>query len=159
MTHPPLTLVVSGAPLAARTVDVVAHLRSRWTVSVLASDAARQWFVGPGTSGHPDPERVVVCPLTFNSANKVAAGVADNLVVGALCEALGVGVPIVAVTTVNDRLWRHPTWSTTLRMLTDAGVRWVDARSGAARPAPVPSGTGARVVDGFDPRWLDAALG
>lgn len=118
-----------------------------------------EWFGGPSTQGRPEPERVVVCPLTFNSANKVIAGIADTPVTAALCEALGAGTPIVAVTTVNDRLWRHPVWSTTVQSLTAAGVGWVDARTGADRPSAVPSGHGAEVVAGFDPRWIDGALG
>jgi hypothetical protein len=46
MVGPSLTMVVCGAPLAARASDVVDVLSARWSVSVVATDAARQWFSG-----------------------------------------------------------------------------------------------------------------
>jgi hypothetical protein len=160
MAGRPLTLVVCGAPLAARAAEVVDALRGRWSVSTVVTEAGEQWFSRPSDVDRPYPEAVVACPLTFNTANKVAAGIMDASAAGVLCDALGVGVPVVAVLMVNNRLWGHPVWASTLRMLSDAGVRFVDPRSGRrGAPAPVRSGTGAEVVAGFDPAWVVDALG
>jgi flavoprotein len=155
-----LTLVVCGAPLAARAGDVAGLLRERWSVSLVVTDAAGQWFDRPADEDRPRPDVVVACPLTFNTANKVAAGITDTSAAGALCDALGAGVPVVAVPMVNNRLWGHPVWASTLRTLSSTGVRFVDPRSGrVGAPAPVQSGTGPEVVAAFDPEWVIAAVG
>ncbi|GAA1256374.1 hypothetical protein GCM10009609_19430 [Pseudonocardia aurantiaca] len=155
----PLTLVVCGAPLAARADEVRAALGSRWSVSLVVTEAAGQWF-GPSDGDRPRPEAVVACPLTFNTANKVAAGIMDTSAAGVLCDALGGGIPVVAVPMVNNRLWGHPVWTSTIRTLADAGVRCVDPRTGRrGDPAPVQSGTGPEVVAAFDPLWVVDALG
>ncbi|MHA6630908.1 flavoprotein [Pseudonocardia sichuanensis] len=155
-----LTLVVCGAPLASRAGEVADALRERWEVSVVVTEAASQWYAEPSEHDRPRPDLVVVCPLTFNTANKVAAGIMDTSAAGALCDALGAGVPVVAVPMVNNRLWGHPVWASTLRTLAGAGVRFVDPRSGrVGDPAPVQSGTGPEVVAAFDPAWVVAAFG
>jgi phosphopantothenoylcysteine synthetase/decarboxylase len=126
-------------------------------VSVVVSDAGLQWSPITTSPERPRPERVVVCPLTFNTANKAAAGIMDSLAAGVLCDAIGAAVPIVAVPMVSSRLWGHPAWPNTLRALAGAGVRLVDPRSGG-EPGPVPSGTGLEVVAAFDPRWAAEAV-
>jgi phosphopantothenoylcysteine synthetase/decarboxylase len=160
MAQRALTLVVCGAPLAARAAEVVDALSRRWIVSTVVTDAGQQWFSRPSDVDRPYPEAVVACPLTFNTANKVAAGIMDTSAAGALCDALGAGVPVVAVPMVNNRLWGHPVWASTLRTLAGAGVRFVDPRSGqSGDPAPVQSGIGPEVVGAFDPSWVVDALG
>jgi phosphopantothenoylcysteine synthetase/decarboxylase len=155
-----LTLVVCGAPLASRAGEVADRLRGRWSVSVVVTDAAEQWFDQPSDQDRPRPDLVVACPLTFNTANKVASGIMDTSAAGALCDALGAGVPVVAVPMVNNRLWGHPVWASTLRTLAAAGVRFVDSRTGeVGEPMPVQSGTGPEVVAAFDPAWVVAAIG
>lgn len=160
MAGPPLTLVVCGAPLAARADEVIDVLSVQWSVSVVATDAARGWFAGESTADRPRPDRVVAFPLTFNTANKVAAGAMDTPACGVLCDALGARVPMVAMPMVNDRLWGHPIWAGTLQLLAGAGVRLVDPWSGAVgAPRAIPSGTGPDAVAAFDPKWIAGALG
>ena len=174
----PLGFVVCGAPLAARAIDVARALTDEgWTLSIGVSKAGAEW-VDPDklaaigehaiATGRrhateqrrtPRPEQVVAFPMTFNTANKIAAGIMDNHVTGTLCDALGTGAPVLATLMVNDRLWGHPTWRSTLDRLTAANVRFLDPRVGdVTRPEPVPSGTGGKVVDGFDPRWIVGAV-
>jgi hypothetical protein len=160
MDERPLTLVVCGAPLAVRAGEVRDTLSSRWSVSVVATRAAEPWFSAPTDDDRPRPEIVVACPLTFNTANKVASGIMDTSAAGVLCDALGAGLAVVAVPMVNDRLWGHPVWASTLRTLTGAGVRFVDPQSGrVGAPSPVRSGTGPAVVGAFDPSWVVDAVG
>lgn len=60
---------------------------------------------------------------------------------------------------MNDRLWGHPVWNDTIRALTEAGTRWVDAVDGPVpRPVAVPSGTGARLVESADLAMIAAAV-
>lgn len=49
----------------------------------------------------PEPDAIVVAPVTFNTLNKWALGIAGTLAVGILCEYLGQGAPIVAVPCLN----------------------------------------------------------
>ena len=106
------------------------------------------------------PNAVVACPLTFNTANKIVAGVMDTAATGVLCDALGAGVPIVAVPMLNTRLWAHPTWSTTLTILGRWGVTLLDPADGSIGTVrPVESGTGNAVASAFDPQWIVTAVG
>lgn len=154
-----LTLVACGAPLAARTSDLRDALAGRWSVSVVVTEAALGWTVGSSVPHRPRPDRVVVCPLTFNTANKMVAGVMDTPASGILCDALGSGMPVIAVPMVNDRLWAHPAWPHTLRTLEGAGVTLIDPRTGRIGAVrPVESGSGAAVVAAFRPAWVVEAL-
>lgn len=180
-----LTLVVCGAPLAARARDVRAALAAAgWSVSTVYSAAAAHWADGHHTDAHhadgtdtdatdtttfrqdtPTPPRlrpgiVVACPLTFNSANKIVAGIMDTPATGVLCDALGAGVPVVAIPMANTRLWSHPAWADTLTTLRRWGVRLLDPTDGKpGLPRPVASGTGNAVTAAFDPAWVVAATG
>ncbi len=177
MTDRTLTLIVCAAPLAARAPEVVAALAAAgWTLSVVATPAAADWvdYEGvakvtgaPATTDHrspgepkrgPRPDVVVVDPATFNTLNKLAAGISDICALGVLNETLAGGTPIVAVPAVNERLWRHPAWPSTLARLTEAGVTLLDVRTGDPSPRPVCPGTGADLAAAFDPAWLVSAV-
>jgi phosphopantothenoylcysteine synthetase/decarboxylase len=169
-----LALVVCGAPLAARCHEVAARaVEAGWVVRVVATSSAMNWvdaaqvekvtgcavlteYRRPGqTKRFPPPAQVIVCPATFNTVNKLAAGIMDNYVAGLLCEALASRTPLTIVPMVNNRLWPHPVWQHNLDMLAAAGVRFVDIQTGhAGRPAAVPSGTGGDVIAAFDPAWV-----
>ena len=158
---PALTLVVCGAPLASRSMDMEVALADRgWSVTTVVSPSALRWRPAPPERARtPRPDTVLALPLTFNTANKLVAGIMDTPTCGALCDALGTGTPLFAVTMVNDRLWGHPVWPSTLHTLTTAGVHWIDALGGSVeRPAPVPSGTGDQLVGSFDAAAVAAAV-
>lgn len=167
-----LALVACGAPLAARVPDVAAvALRRGWLVRVVATAAAMNWIDADAVeraTGHPPlvgqrrpdepkrfptPGRVVVCPATFNSVNKLAAGIMDNYAAGLVCEALSSRTPLTIVPTVSDALWGHPAWASNLALLRGAGVTFVDPRTGHGDPRPVDADTGADVAATFDADW------
>jgi phosphopantothenoylcysteine synthetase/decarboxylase len=172
----PLALIVCGAPLAARTPDIAeAAVSAGWDVSVTATMAALSWLdearivalTGqplrteqrpPDQPKPPRPAAVLVGPATFNTVNKLAAGIADNPACSLLCECVGAGIPVVAVPMVNERLWSHPAWPSSLAVLRDAGVTFIDVRTGATDLQAVPSGTGGDVVEAFDVSWAVSAL-
>jgi hypothetical protein len=72
--------------------------------------AAFQWIDVPALSertGHPvrsdyklpgepdvlpPPDAIIVAPATFNTINKWAAGIADTLALGLVCEGIGMGL-------------------------------------------------------------------
>ena len=172
-----LTLIVCGAPLAARTTDMVRSLLDAdWAVSVVATPAAMAWLDGDAvrilTGAAPrvefrDPRRpkdagsadvVVICPATFNTINKAAVGAADTYALAQVCEALGEGVPVVAVPMVNNKLWGHPAWTRSLAELQSAGTILLDVHTGEPGATAVQSGTGDDVVTSFDPTWMTNRL-
>ncbi|MGH3766460.1 MAG: flavoprotein [Pseudonocardiaceae bacterium] len=168
-----LALVVCGAPLAVRCHDVAARaVDAGWMVRVVATSSAMNWVDAaqvekitgfavlreqrpPGQAKRfPVPGQVVVCPATFNTVNKLAAGIMDNYAAGLLCEALASRTPMTIAPMVSNRLWCHPAWQHNLDMLAAAGVRFVDIQTGHGRPAAVQSGTGGDIIAAFDPAWV-----
>ncbi|MFI5959981.1 flavoprotein [Cryptosporangium sp. NPDC051539] len=164
-----LALVACGSPLAARSHEFAAAAIERgWRARVVATREAMNWVDAGAVervTGHPPlveqrrpgepkrfptPGRVVVCPATFNSVNKLAAGIMDNYAAGLVCEALASGTPLTIVPLVSSALWGHPAWAGNLALLQNAGVTFVDVLSGQQdRPAPCDDFSRE-----FDPDWL-----
>lgn len=76
---------------------------------------------------------MIVAPATFNTINKWAAGTADTLALGTLCEAYGLGVPTVVLPCVGDALAAHPAYRASLTRLRGMGVRFGEPYSGEAQ--------------------------
>jgi phosphopantothenoylcysteine synthetase/decarboxylase len=166
-----LYLVICGAPLAARASDGVREARERgWTVAVIPTDAATAWIDAKAfddttvitgqrqpdeTKRLPPADAVAVVPMTFNTLNAWATGVASTYPLATLCAALGARLPIVAVPFAKRDLAGHPAWLASLAVLRYAGVRIVDPSTGRVGFAePVASGTGERVAEDFRWSWV-----
>jgi hypothetical protein len=128
-----VTLIVCGAPLAARVPDLIRGLMAdEWQPVVVGTPGSVGWldhdavtrlvgepprfeFRAPWTPkrGGP-PAAVVVCPATFNTVNKAAAGIADTYALGVLCEAISTRTLTVIVPTVSTKLSGHPAWPRSL---------------------------------------------
>jgi phosphopantothenoylcysteine decarboxylase len=136
-----LYLVVCAAEPAHQINDLTAVLQGDgWDVCAVATPAAMDWIDADQLatlSGHPvrnrfrrpdDPEFeprgdvVLAAPATFNTVNKWAAGISDNLALGLLNEGLGRGIPIAASLWLSDDLRNHPTFRASLAGLAAAGV-------------------------------------
>ena len=140
-----LYVLACGAP-PARDVEVLTGLAQDrgWDVCVITSpmgsrfvDAARlEKMTGhPVRSDYkaaddpdvlPPPDALAVAPATTNTINKWAAGISDNLALGLMNEAIGLGIPVVAAPYVNAPLARHPAISASIATLRGAGVTIVD---------------------------------
>ena len=70
----------------------------------------------------PSPEAFVIAPATFNTINKLAHGISDTLALGLLNEAVGLGLPIIAVPWPSAQLARHPVFRHSLVTLREWGV-------------------------------------
>jgi phosphopantothenoylcysteine synthetase/decarboxylase len=70
----------------------------------------------------PPADAMVVAPATFNTINKWAHGTSDTLALGLLNEAIGLGLPIVAVPTPNEALAKHPAFTESVTRLRSWGV-------------------------------------
>lgn len=78
----------------------------------------------------PPADAIAVAPATFNTVNKWAAGIADTLALGTLCEAYGLGVPIAVLPCVADALAAHPAYQDSLIRLRGMGVRFGEPYTG-----------------------------
>src|SRR5260370_656908 len=67
----------------------------------------------------PRPPRGVVlfAPCSFNSLNKLAHGIADNLALSVVAEAIGRGTPMIVGPSLNAPLLAHPEAQASLRKL------------------------------------------
>ncbi|GKQ33775.1 flavoprotein [Streptomyces sp. A012304] len=143
---PFLYVVVCAAGVASGVGSLITAAQERgWHVGVIATPLAMNGFFDADSveaqTGRPirsawrspadprpfpEPDAVVVAPATFNTINKWAAGIADTLAVGTLCEAAGLGVPIAALPCVADALAAHPAYQDSLIRLRGMGVRFGD---------------------------------
>ena len=91
----------------------------------------------------PRPPRGVVmfAPCSFNSLNKLANGIADNLVLSVAAEAIGRGTPVIVGPSLNRPLLDHPVAQASLATLSRWGVIVI---------APVDDGHGPRLAPSDD---------
>jgi phosphopantothenoylcysteine decarboxylase len=87
----------------------------------------------------PRPPRGVVlfAPCSFNSLNKLAHGIADNLALSVVAEAIGRGTPVIVGPSLNAPLLNHPEAQASLEKLPTWGVTIVP---------PVDKGEGPRLA-------------
>ncbi|CAM5592115.1 flavoprotein [Streptomyces aurantiogriseus] len=148
---PFLYVVVCAAGIAADVGKLITAAQEReWHVGVIATPLAMNGFFDtaaveaqtgrpirsawrrPGDPRpFPEPDAVVVAPATFNTINKWAAGIADTLALGTLCEVSGLGVPIAVLPCVSDALAAHPAYNDSLIRLRGMGVRFGYPYAGA----------------------------
>jgi phosphopantothenoylcysteine synthetase/decarboxylase len=97
----------------------------------------------------PRPPRGVVlfAPCSFNSLNKLAHGIADNLPLSVAAEAIGRGTPVIVAPSLNQPLLDHPQAQASLKVLPKWGVTIVP---------PVDEGEGPRLAP--DAELLAAAV-
>src|SRR5205085_2371302 len=87
----------------------------------------------------PRPPRGVVlfAPCSFNSLNKLAHGIADNLPLSVVAEAIGRKTPVIVGPSLNQPLLDHPMAQASLKTLPAWGVTIVP---------PVDEGDGPRLA-------------
>lgn len=122
-----LYLIVTGAGTARRLPGLLPALTplARQTLLLLTDHSRailspRELALVPGrhrlvesyfdTAILPRPPEgvVLVAPCDFNSLNKLAHGIADNLPLSVAAEAIGRRTPVVVAISVNAPLWQHP---------------------------------------------------
>jgi len=80
---------------------------------------------------------VLFAPCSFNSLNKLAHGIADNLALSVVAEAIGRGTPVIVGPSLNAPLLNHPEAQASLRRLPTWNVTIVP---------PVDEGEGPRLA-------------
>jgi phosphopantothenoylcysteine synthetase/decarboxylase len=139
-----LYVMVSGAGTARRMPVLLGKLTglAPRTITVLTPNAER--VVSPRelalVPGHrivesyfdeailPRPPFGVLlfAPCSFNSLNKLASGIADNLALSITAEAIGRGTPVIVAVSVNPPLWAHPRAAESVSTLRRWGCRVVE---------------------------------
>jgi hypothetical protein len=158
-TRPVLYLIACGAGPARQLTGFVRSSQDEgWDVCVITTPAGATFLdAGPVAelTGHPvrvsykhpdEPDVLppadafVIAPATFNTINKMAAGISDTLALGLLNEAVGLGLPVVAVPWPNTALARHPVFQASVARLRDWGVRVILDPARLPRPADPDAG-------------------
>jgi phosphopantothenoylcysteine synthetase/decarboxylase len=71
----------------------------------------------------PHADAIIVAPTTYNTINKLAAGVADNYVLALLAECIGIGIPMVILPYINRALANRAPLQVAVAGLRREGVR------------------------------------
>ena len=140
-SRPVLYLVACGAYPAGQLPAFVRDTQAQgWDVCVIATPNGAKFLDEgniAGLSGHPvrtrykrpdepdllpSPDALVVAPATFNTVNKWAQGISDTLALGLLNEAVGLGLPMIAVPWPNAALAAHPVFIRNVGLLREWGV-------------------------------------
>jgi phosphopantothenoylcysteine synthetase/decarboxylase len=155
-TYDVVYLVLSGTTTAARCPEILRGLVGLGFATVIALPtpnasrviAGRELADVPGAQVvesyfdmaiRPRPPYGVVlfAPCSFNSLNKLAHGIADNLALSVTAEAIGRGTPVIVAPSLNAPLLAHPQAQASLRTLPEWGVTIVP---------PVDDGNGPRLA-------------
>src|SRR6266540_7204790 len=140
--RPVLYLIACGGRPAGDLPDFVSRLMTDgWDVCVIATPSALKFMDTAqlaALTGHavrydykqpdepdvlPPADAIAVAPATFNTINKWAHGSSDTLALGILNEAIGLGLPMVAVPVPNIALAKHPAFQESVERLRSWGVR------------------------------------
>ncbi|MGC0415958.1 flavoprotein [Embleya sp. AB8] len=160
MSDSPVLYIVAGAaPPVLGIAALLTEVRDRgWDPCLTLTPAAAGWLedsldaLAAAAGRHPrtrdrrpgedrpfpPPNALLACPLTFNTLNKWALGISDNVALGTLAEALGARIPTVAVPWLKDTLAAHPAYSRSVEILRDGDVS-------------IHVGPGGRPLNGYDP--------
>src|SRR3954466_13077285 len=160
-------LVLSGTTTAARTPEMLRDLVGLGfkTVIALPTPNASRTISGreladvPGTQVvtsyfdlaiRPRPPYGVVlfAPCSFNSLNKLAHGIADNLALSVVAEAVGRGTPVIVAPSLNQPLLDHPQAQASLKTLRTWHVTIVPPVDEGEGPRLAPS---TQLVDAVGP--------
>lgn len=161
-----LYLFGSAAPPVLDVASVISDAQAAgWDVCLGLTPAADSWlaeqrsalerltgypvrsrYKWPGEADvWPPADVIAVAPATFNTVNAWALGLTDRFVVGVVAEAIGKGIPLVAMPCVNAAYVQHPQFERSVETLRSAGVRvlyggggFVPNAPGSGRPADYP---------------------
>jgi len=136
-----LTIVVCGAGPASD-VDRLVHLAhdQDWEVQIIATpsgldfidtdklealtgNAVRSEYRKPGEPRSAKSDAFIVAPATYNTINKLAAGMSDTYALGVLAEAIGMALPVVILPFVNTALANREPFKRSVETLRSEGAK------------------------------------
>jgi phosphopantothenoylcysteine synthetase/decarboxylase len=137
-------LVVTGTTAAPRATELVGGLLALvdQVITLVTPHAARvvaprdlssipgnrlvESYFDAAILPRPPEGLLLVAPCSFNSLNKLAHGIADNLALSVAAEAIGRGTPVVVAVSVNTPLWAHPQAARSVATLREWGASVVE---------------------------------
>lgn len=145
MTSTRTLYLVSCAAPPARNVATGIHSAQAegWEVCLILTPSAHRWHDDQtlatlaDLTGHPvrhqyklpdepdvlpSPDAILVAPATLNTLTKWADGHADTLALGLITEAIGLGLPQVALPYINAAQAAHPAFDRAVTALRHCGV-------------------------------------
>jgi phosphopantothenoylcysteine decarboxylase/phosphopantothenate--cysteine ligase len=152
MSGSKLLFIVTGSVAAYKACDAISKLvQAGHELRIVATPAALR-FVGAATleglTGQPIlsdlfesgraldhieltrwADAVIVCPATANTLNRLAAGLADDLV-GALFLAHDRTKPWVIAPAMNPQMWSHPATQNSVERLREWNVQFIEVNRG-----------------------------
>lgn len=147
------TLITSAIDRGWDTCLILTATADRWladstdALTELTGHPIRTNYKLPGQPDVlPPADAMLVAPATSNTINKWAAGISDTLPLGLITEAIGKGLPLVALPFLNEAQAKHPAFSRSVETLRSAGVQILLAGEGYT-----PHGLGGS--DGADFPW------
>ncbi|MCC6717119.1 MAG: hypothetical protein IT555_04480 [Acetobacteraceae bacterium] len=160
MPHQVAYLLISGAATAACAPDILRGLvrlgfptviciPSPNTARVVAfNDLAAipgvtlaESYFDAAIRPRPPHGVVLFAPCSFNSLNKLAAGIADTLTLAVAAEAIGRRTPVIVAPSLNQPLLDHPIAQASLRTLPTWGVTLVPQQATETGPRLAPTET------------------
>ena len=78
----------------------------------------------------------IIAPATFNTINKLAAGISDTYALDLLNEAIGLGIPLIAMPFVNSALAARRPFVDSLNALASDGVAVIGRGDGLVHHPP-----------------------
>lgn len=141
-TAPLATELVAGLlSLVPRVITIATPNASRVvaprTLATIPGNQLVESYFDTAILPRPPDGLVLVAPCSFNSLNKLAQGIADNLALSLTAEAIGRGTPVIVALSVNPPLFHHPRTRDSMATLREWGVSVVE---------PVDSGDGPRLA-------------
>jgi phosphopantothenoylcysteine synthetase/decarboxylase len=124
------------AVIAIPTANAARVIAPRELADVAGAQVVESYF-DPAIRPRPPHGVVLFAPCSFNSLNKLAHGIADNLALSLVAEAIGRATPVIVGPSLNAPLLAHPQAQASLRTLPAWGVTIVP---------PVDDGNGPRLA-------------
>jgi len=81
---------------------------------------------------------MLVAPCTFNTFNKLALGLADNLATAMVADAIGAGRPVFIAPSMNPGLWNHPRTRESVQQLRAWGCTIIGPQISASQVTMAP---------------------
>jgi phosphopantothenoylcysteine synthetase/decarboxylase len=149
-------LIVTGTTTAARAPDLVRGLLrfvpavvtlttpnasrviAARDLSIIEGNRVVESYFDAAILPRPPLGLVLVAPCSFNSINKLAAGIADNLALSVAAEAIGRGTPVIVALSLNEPLLRHPQTQDSMATLRSWGVSIVPPQDDGTGPRLAP---------------------
>jgi phosphopantothenoylcysteine synthetase/decarboxylase len=137
-------LIVTGTTTAPRAVELVggllelvprvitiatpnaAQVISARDLSMIPRNHLVESYFADEILPRPPDGLVLVAPCSFNSLNKLAGGIADNLALSLTAEAIGRGTPVIVAVSVNPPLLAHPRTALAMATLREWGVSVIE---------------------------------